>query len=145
MKFSKKFFLVLGLVALLAAMFTTVAFADGYKISRFASVNKVTTLNNQPTTFRLLGSYVCTKVQLNSSVSGKVISIYAYDLKEIGNGKPCGTRSAGYLKDISVGNLVPGTYTVLINPDSNGKSQKVIKGFIVPLIPTPVPSATPAK
>jgi hypothetical protein len=140
MKFGKKFFIVLGLVAILAAMFTTVALAGGYKISRFASVVKVTTLNSQPTTFRLLGSYVCTKVQLNSSVSGKVISIYAYDLKEIGNGKPCGATTAGYRKDITVGTLVPGRYTVLINPDGTGRAQKKFT-FIAPMMPA---TATPA-
>ena len=140
MKLSKKFFIVLGLVAMLAAMFTTVAFASGYKIARFASVTKVTTLNNQPATFRLLGSYTCSKVELNSSVSGKVISIYAYDLKEIGNGKPCGVTTAGYRKDITVGTLVPGRYTVLINPDGTGRAQKKFT-FIAPMMPA---TATPS-
>ena len=140
MKFSKKFFLVLGLVSLLAVLFTTVAFAGGTKIARFASVVKVTTINSQPATFRLLGSYACSKVQLSSSVSGKVISIYAYDLKEIGNGKPCGTTTAGYRKDITVGTLVPGRYTVLINPDGTGRAQKKFT-FIAPMMPA---TATPA-
>ena len=144
MKFSKKFFLILGLVALLTAAFATTAFAADMRVVRNASVVKVTVLNNQPATFCLLGSYTCDKVQINSFVTGKVINIYAYDIKNMYTGKGCGA-SKGFRKDISVGNLVPGTYTVLINPDANGKSQKVIKGFIVPLIPTPVPSATPAK
>ena len=144
MKFSKKFFLILGLVALLTAAFATTAFAADIRVVRNASVVKVTVLDNQPATFRLLGSYTCDKVQINSFASGKVINLYAYDIKNMYTGKGCGA-SKGFRKDISVGNLVPGTYTVLINPDSNGKSQKVIKGFIVPLIPTPVPSATPAK
>jgi len=145
MKFSKKFFLVLGLVAILAAMFTTVAFAGGTKIARFASVVKISAINNQPATFRLLGSYACTKVQLTSSVSGKVITIYAYDLKEIGNGKPCGTSTSSYRKDVTVGTLVPGIYTIIVNPDANGKGQKVLKGFIAPMIPTSTPAATPVK
>ena len=144
MKFSKKFFLILGLVALLTAAFATTAFAADIRVVRNASVVKVTALDSQPATFRLLGSYTCDKVQINSFVSGKVINIYAYDIKNMYTGKGCGA-SKGFRKDITVSNLVPGTYTVLINPDGNGKSQKVIKGFIVPLIPTPMPSATPAK
>ena len=148
MKFSKKFFLILGLVALLTAAFATTAFAADMRVVRNASVVKVTVLNNQPATFRLLGSYTCDKVQINSFVSGKVINIYAYDIKNIYTGKGCGA-SKGFRKDISVGNLVPGTYTVLINPDANGKSQKKLNGFIVPLMPaTPTvasgASTTPA-
>ena len=140
MKFSKKFFIVLGMVSLLAVLFTSVAFAGGTKIARFASVVKVTTINNQPATFRLLGSYACSKVQLSSSVSGKVISIYAYDLKAVGNGIPCDTKISGYRKDVTVGTLVPGNYTVLINPDGQGNAQKKLK-FVAPMLPA---TATPA-
>ena len=143
MKFSQKFFIVLGLVALLASLFASTAFAGGAKISRFASVSKVTVVNNQPATFRLLGAITCTKVQLASSVSGKTISIYAYDLKEIGNGQPCDS-SKGYRREITVSPLVPGNYTVLINPDGNGKAQKKLK-FVAPMLPTPTPAAAPAQ
>ena len=139
MKFGKKFFLILVLVAILTSLFASTAFAGGTKITRFASVSKVTVLANQPATFRLLGAITCTKVQLNSSVSGKTILIYAYDLKEIGNGRPCG-RSKSYRRDITVGTLVPGTYTVLINPDGKGNAQKKLT-FVAPLLPA---TATPA-
>jgi len=148
MKFSKKFFLILGLVALLTAAIATTAFAADTRVVRFASVVKVKVLDDQPATFSLLGSYTCNKVQLNSSVSGKIITIYAYDVKNMYTGKGC-DASKGFRKDISVGVLVPGTYTVLINPDTNGKPQKKLNGFIAPLMPaspTPAgaPGATPA-
>lgn len=143
MKFSQKFFVVLGLVAILASLFASTALAGGTKIARFASVSKVTVVNNQPATFRLLGEITCTKVQLNSSISGKTISIYAYDLKEIGNGQPCGA-SKGFRREITVGPLIPGTYTVLINPDGEGQAQKKLK-FVAPLLPTPTPAAAPAQ
>lgn len=139
MKVSKKFFVILGLVALLAATLFTTAFAADTRVVKFATVVKVKVLDDQPATFRLLGSYTCDKVQVNSSVSGKVITIYAYDVKNKQTGKGCDT-STGFSKNISVGTLVPGTYTVLVNPDVNGKPQKKLKGFIAPLIPaTPAP------
>ena len=141
MKFSKKFVLILGLVALLTAAFATTALAADTRVVRFASVVKVKVLDDQPATFRLVGSYTCDKVQVNSSVSGKVITIYAYDVKNRYTGKGC-DASLGFRKDISVGVLVPGTYTVLINPDANGKPQKKLNGFIAPLMPvTPTPAA----
>jgi len=139
MKFSKKLFIVLGLVALLTAAFATTAFAANTRIVRYASVIKVKVMDDQPATFRLLGNYTCDRVQINSSVSGKVITIYANDVKVRYTGKGCDTTT-NYRKDISVGTLVPGIYTILINPDTNGKPQKKITGFIAPLIPTPVPT-----
>jgi len=142
MKFSKKFFLVLGLVALLTGLFSTVAFAGNKRFARFAEVRKVSIVNSQPATFRLLGNFACTKVQLTSQVSGKVISIYALDLKEIGNGVPCDTKISSYRKDITVGPLVPGKYTVLVNPDGNGKAQKKFS-FVAPMLPTPTPAMVP--
>jgi hypothetical protein len=139
MKFSKKLFIVLGLVALLTAAFATTAFAANTRVVRFADVIKVKVMANQPATFRLLGSFTCDKVQINSSVSGKTITIYANDVKIKYTGKGCDTVTS-FRKDISVGTFVPGTYTVLINPDASGKPQKKISAFIAPLIPTPVPT-----
>jgi|GEM_PF-2022689 len=142
MKFSKKFFLVLGLVALLTAAIATTAFAANTRVVRLADVVKIKMLDDQPATFRLLGSYTCDKVQFNSSVSGKVITIYAYDVKIRYTGHGCDT-SKGYRKDVTIGTLVPGIYTIIVNPDANGKGQKVLKGFIAPMIPTPVPTSAP--
>ena len=138
MKFSKKLFLVLSLVALLAAAFATTALAADTRVAKYASVIKIAAINNQPATFRLLGSYTCDKVQLNSSVSGKVISIYAYDVKIRHTGHGC-DASNGYRKEITVGTLVPGTYTVLVNPDGNGRAQKKFS-FIAPMLPTATPA-----
>jgi hypothetical protein len=144
MKFSKKFFVILGLVALLAATLFTTAFAADTRVVKFATVDKVKVLVDQPATFRLLGSYTCDKVQINSSVSGKVITIYAYDVKEKQTGRGCDTATS-FSKNFSVGTLVPGTYTILVNPDVNGKPQKKLKGFIAPLMPvTASPLGTPA-
>ena len=140
MKFSNKFFIVLGLVALLASLFVTTAFAADTRVVRLADVTKIRLLDDQPATFRMLGSYTCDKVQINSSVSGKTISIYAYDVKVRYTGHGCDT-SKGYRKEFSIGTLVPGTYTVLINPDSSGKPQKKFT-FIAPVLPgaTPAPA-----
>ena len=138
MKFGKKFFLVLGLVAILASLFATTAFAAETRVAKYAGVTKIMAINNQPAAFRLLGSFTCDKVQLNSSVSGKVISIYAYDVKIRYTGRGCDT-SKSYRKDLTVGTLVPGTYTVLVNPDGTGKAQKTFT-FIAPMLPTSTPA-----
>lgn len=139
MQVSKKFFVILGLVALLAATLFTTAFAADTRVVKFATVVKVKVLEDQPATFRLLGSYTCDKVQVNTSVSGKVITIYVYDVKNKHTGQGC-DKATGFSKEIRIGSLIPGTYTVLVNPESNGKAQKKLKGFIAPLIPaTPAP------
>ena len=140
MQFNKKLFIVLGLVALLASLFATTAFAADTRIVRLAAVTKIKLLDDQPATFRMLGSYTCDKVQINSSVSGKTLSIYAYDVKERYTGRGCDT-SKSYRKEFSIGTLVPGTYTVLVNPDSKGKAQKKFT-FIAPVLPD---TATPAQ
>ncbi len=139
MQFSKKLFIVLGLVALLASLFVTTAFAAETRIVRLADVTKIRLLDDQPATFRMLGSYTCDKVQINSSVIGKTISIYAYDVKVRYTGHGCDT-SKSYRKEFSIGTLVPGTYTVLVNPDSKGKPQKKFT-FIAPMLPdTAIPA-----
>jgi hypothetical protein len=140
MKFSKKLFVALCLVALLVATVASTASAAGTRVVRLATVKKVLVLDNQPATFRLIGSYTCDKLQINTAVSGKVITITVQDVKVRYTGKGCDTVKS-FRKDISVGTLVPGTYTVLINPDGSGKFQKKLKGFVAPLIPA---TATPA-
>ena len=142
MKFSKKFFLVLGLVAILASLFASTALAADTRTVRYANVSKIRVMDDQPATFRLLGNYTCDKVQFNTSVSGKVITIYAYDAKVRYTGRGCDTTKS-FLREITVGPLVPGVYTILVNPNENGKGQKILKGFIAPMIPTP--AAAPAQ
>jgi hypothetical protein len=142
MKFSKKLFIVLGLVALLTAAFATTAFAADTRVVRYASVVKVKVLDDQPATFRLLGNYTCDRVRFSTSVSGKTITIYANDVKVRYTGRGC-DASNSFRRDITVGPLVPGIYTILVNPNENGKGQKILKGFIAPMIPTP--TAAPAQ
>ena len=59
MKFSKKFLVMLGLVALLTASLVTSAFASDTRLMGFARVDKVKMLDDQPASFSLLGSYTC--------------------------------------------------------------------------------------
>jgi hypothetical protein len=143
MNINKKLFITLGLVLLLTATLVAISpvnrvFAADTRAVRFAEVVKVQVLDDQPATFRISGSYTCDSVQLNSSVSGKTISIYVYDVKVKYSGRGCDT-STSFRKNINVGTLVPGVYTILINPDVNGKGQKVLKGFIAPMMSTPTP------
>ncbi len=142
MKFSKKFFIVLGLVAILASLFASTALAADTRIVRYANVSKIRVMDDQPATFRLLGNYTCDKVQFNTSVSGKTITIYAYDAKVRYTGRGCDSTNA-FRRDITVGPLVPGVYTILVNPNENGKGQKILKGFIAPMLPAA--TAAPAQ
>ena len=139
MKISKKLFITLGLVVLLAATLFTTAFASNTKVVKFATVNKVQVLDDQPATFSLLGSYTCDQVQMNAFVSGKTIYINAYDVKNRYTGKGC-DNDRSYKRTVSLGNLVPGTYTVLINANENGQAGKKIKNFVAPLLPTSTPA-----
>ena len=140
MKFSKKFFIVLGLVALLASLFATTAFAGGIKTRGFAVVDKYAVLSNQPLTMQFKGHLACDKVDISGSVSGKNIYVSLQDVKFIGGGKPCDDkRTKGFTKQISFTNLVPGSYTVYVNSDGNGKPQKKFK-IVAPLLPTPTPT-----
>jgi hypothetical protein len=142
MKFSKKFFIVLGLVALLASLFVTTAFAGGIKTKGFAVVDKYAVLSNQPLTLQFKGHLACDKVEVSSAVSGKDIYVTLKDVKFIGNGKPCkDSRPYGFTKQISFTSLVPGNYTVYVNSDGNGKWQKKFK-IVAPLLPTPTPAGT---
>lgn len=143
MKFSKKFLLILSLVAILATLFTTSAFAASTRVVRPATVLSLKVLDDQPATFRLLGDYTCDSVEIKASVSGKTITITADDVKVKYNGKSCGNAKS-FRRDLNLGTLVPGVYTIVVNPISGGKPQKTIKGFIAPLIPsTPTPAPAP--
>lgn len=140
MKISKKLFITLGLVVLLAATLFTTAFASNTKVVKFASVNKIQVLDDQPATFSLLGSYTCDQVQVNAFVSGKTIYINAYDVKNRYTGKGC-DNDRSFKRTVNLGNLVPGMYTVLINVNGNGQAGKKINNFVAPLLPV----ATPAR
>jgi hypothetical protein len=134
MKISKKFFIVLGLVALLAGSLFTTAFADSTRVVKFATVNKVQVLDDQPATFSLLGSYTCDKISVNAYVAGKTIYLNVYDVKNRYTGKGC-ENDRSFKRTVNLGNLVPGTYTVLVNADGIGQPGKRIKNFIAPLLP----------
>jgi hypothetical protein len=143
----KKLFLLTTLVAMLATATLTAsaAPAQSTRVVGMAQATKLMVLDDQPATFKLIGEFKCDYAQVTSAVAGKTITIYAYDVKIKYNGKPCmetGTRT--FKQIINLGNLVPGTYTILVNPGGDGKAQKKLKGFVAPLIPTPTPSFTPA-
>jgi hypothetical protein len=146
MKFSLKFFIVLGLVAILASLFASTAFAGGIKTRGLVEVTKYAVLNNQPLTLQFKGYFGCDAVQVSGAVRGKEIYVTLQEIKFVGNGKACkDERPYGYTKQISFANLVPGAYTVYVNPDGNGKYQKKFK-VVAPLLPTPtlVSTATAA-
>jgi hypothetical protein len=138
----KKLFFITALVAILAtaALPATSALALTTRIVGFATVNKSSVVTSLPASFRLRGTYTCDRVQINSSVSGKTITIYVYNIKIKGGGNTCANEQA-YNRVINVGTLVPGNYTVLINPDGNGKPQKKFF-FTAPMLPTPTPAPT---
>ena len=144
MKFSKKFFLILGLVALLTAAFATTAFAAGGKevYQQHATVTKAKVVTTGPgaVTIRVMGTYTCDKVRTNASVSGKTIYIEVWDVKNKGN--DC-NKNQTYTRDLSFKSLVPGKYTVLVNvhPDT-GQAQRKLKDLVIPVYPaTPTPTA----
>lgn len=133
----KKLFLAITMVALLvAAIPATSAFALTTRIVRFATVDKITVVSAQPASFRLRGTYTCDKPQIVSSVQGKVITINVWDAKIVGGGNPCKTKQS-FNRVVTVGVLVPGTYTVYINRTADGHAKKFT--FIAPLILTPTP------
>jgi len=139
MKNSNKFFLALALVALFTSIFAGSALAADSRIVRFADIYKVKLLGTQPASLQLLGTITCDYVQVNSSVSGKTINIYVYDVKIKYTGVGCG-QVKSFKRTINVGTLVPGKYTVLINPDGHGKPQKKVL-FIAPMLPANTPTA----
>lgn len=146
MKFNKKFFLILALVALVATLLPTAAFASGIKTKGFVQIDKYSILSTQPLTIQFKGHFACQKVDISYSVVGKNIYVTLMDAKVIGGGIPCDdTRSKGFTKQVSLGVLVPGNYTVYVNLDSSGRWQKKFK-LVAPMLPTtpavgsPVPS-----
>ena len=140
MKFSKKFFIVLGLVALLTSLWASTALAGGLKVKGFAEVTKYAVLNTRPITLQFKGHLACDQALISGSVSGKTINVTILDVKNIGSGKPCkDERTKSYTKEISFTGLVPGIYTVYVNPDGNGKWQKKFK-VVAPVLPTPTPA-----
>ena len=142
MKISRKLFITLGLVVLLAATLFTTAFASSdTKVKDFASVSSFQVLDNQPATFSLRGSYTCDLVQVNAYVSGKTIYINTNDVKNRYTGHGC-DNDRSYKRVVNLGNLVPGIYTVLVNVDENGQPAKKIKNFIVPLLSSATPGST---
>ena len=144
MKFNKKFFLILALIALVASMLPTAAFAAGIKTKGFAQVDKYSILSTQPLTLQFKGHLACDRVDIAGSVIGKNIYVSIKDVKMMGTGRPCDdSRSKSYLKELSLGTLVPGTYTVYINPDGN-KWDKKFK-VLAPMLPTATPAASPVK
>jgi len=141
MKFNKKFFLILALVALVAALLPTAAFAGGIKTKGFVQIDKYSVLSTQPLMLEFKGHLACQKVDISASVVGKNIYVDLKDAKIIGAGKPCDdVRSKGFTKQVSFGVLVPGTYTVYVNLDSSGKWQKKFK-VVAPMLSTATPAA----
>ena len=146
MKFNTKFFLILALVALIAGLLPTAAFASGIKTRGFAQIDKYSVLSAQPMTIEFKGHLACQKVDISTSVVGKTIYVTLMDAKVIGGGVPCDDApSKGFTKQVSLGALVPGNYTVYVNMDGNGRWQKKLK-LIAPMLPTTTPAASsPAK
>ena len=143
MKYRNKFLLVLSLVAVLATLFTSTALAASItRVVRPAVVFDLKVRDDQPATFRLRGTYTCDKVQVSTAVEGKTIIIKVEDVKVRYTGVPCG-KTKTFLRDVVITPLVPGVYTVLINPDENGKGQKVIRNFVAPVYATPTPAPAP--
>ena len=146
MKFAKKLLPILALVAILATLFTSVAFAatpSATRVVRLADVTTLKVLDDQPATFRLAGTYTCDFVDIKATVSGKLITITASDVKVMYTGKPCGAIK-NFRRDVNLGVLVPGIYKVVVNPVVNAKPQKVLTGFIAPILPpTPIPTLQP--
>ena len=146
MKFSKKFFIVLGLVALLATAFATTAFAAGGKevYQQHASVTKTKVMSTGPgaATIRVMGAYTCDKVRTNTSVSGKTIYIEVWDVKN--KGSDC-NNNQNYTRDLSFKSLVPGKYTVLVNVHpKTGQAQRKLKDLVIPVYPATPTQAAPA-
>ena len=133
MKFGKKFFIVLGLVAILASLFVTVASAQGFTNEFTAlQVDKYSVESAPPLmTLEFVGSMPCSGIVLPSnSVVGKNIYINIQTPKNI---QPwmC-VPAQTFTETFSFTNLVPGgSYTVYINQDSKVKGLRTFT-FVVP-------------
>jgi hypothetical protein len=136
----KKLFFLTVLVALVAALLPTAAFADQIKVKDFAQVDKFSVVSTNPMTLQFKGWIGCDKAIISGSVSGKNLYVSILDAKTVGGGKACDDKhSRPYTKQISFGTLVPGNYTVYVNVDGNGKPQKKFK-LVAPMLPTPTPA-----
>jgi hypothetical protein len=136
----KKLFQVTILVALVAALLPTAAFAEQIKVKDFARVDKYAVVSVNPMTLQFHGWIGCDKAAISGTVSGKDIYVTILDTKTIGGRKACDDkRNRAFTKQVSLGTLVPGNYTVYINMDSNGKPQKKFK-VVAPMLPTPTPT-----
>ena len=137
MKFGKKLFIVLGLVAILASLFVTTAFAGGPTGDMGAGspvkVDKYDIIIAPPLTIlQLQGKALCGSVvqQPSSLVSGKKIYITVQFLKF--GGLCAYPTSERWGKQVSFTNLTPGaTYTVYINPGNSAGGIKSFK-FVAP-------------
>ncbi len=142
----KKLFFVLTLVALVAASLPGAVFAqvpaDEGKFKQFASVTKYEIKGVQPLVVRFSGQIACDKAVLTSSTNAKNLYVTISDIKMVGGGKPCNpTQNKGYTREVNFGVLAPGTYTVYVNLNSNGKFEKKFK-VVAPALPvtkTPAP------
>jgi hypothetical protein len=142
MKFNKKFFLILALVALVAGLLPTAAFASGIKTRGFVQIDKYSVLSTQPMTLEFKGHLACQKVDISTSVVGKTIYVTLTDAKDVSSGIRCADiQNKGFGRQVSLGVLVPGNYTVYVNMDSNGRWQKKLK-LVAPMLPTATPAAS---
>jgi hypothetical protein len=143
MKSGKKFFIILGLVAILASLFVTVASAQSIRTEFTAlQVDKYSVISAPPvTTLEFVGSMPCSGI-VNSAytLSEKNIYITIQTLKNVQTWMCVPQKT--FTKSFSFTNLVPGaSYTVYINKDS-GSTDKEVKGikvftFVVPQLIKP--------
>ena len=139
----KKLFFLTVLVALVAALLPSAAFADEIKTKDFALVDKYAVVSVRPLVLEFKGHIGCDKAVVSGKVDGKTIYATIVDAKTVGGGKACDDkRNRTYTKQITYGLLVPGVYTVYVNTNSNGKWQKKFQ-VVIPLAPTP--TSAPAK
>lgn len=142
----KKLFFIVALVALLATAILpgSAAYADAVKVKGFASVSKVTVLGVSPeVSFKLLGAITCDRLSTNYTVSGKTIAVYAYDVKNVGSGVAC-EKSKNRIATVTIpGPLVPGVYTVLVNPNESGSKWQKKLQVVVPVSATATPAPKP--
>jgi hypothetical protein len=142
----KKLFFILTLVALVAASLPAAVFAqapaDEGKFKQFASINKYSVQSMQPLVLRFSGQIACDKAVVATSANGKDLYVTISDIKVVASGKPCSsTQNKGYTKQVNFGVLTPGTYTVYVNLNTNGKFEKKFK-VVAPALPvtkTPAP------
>ena len=145
----KKLFFVTVLFALLATAILpgSTAYADAVKVKGFASISKVTVLDVSSTgvTVKLLGAITCDKMVTSYAVNGKAIAIFAYDVKNVGGGVACNEKNSKNRNAFVTipGPLVPGVYTVYVNPDDTGRKWQKKFQIVVPVAVKTTPSPKP--